>query len=114
MPSYIDHIPWHVKCGAKKRNGLPCENWALRGANRCRLHGGASPQAKRSAERRLRQLAELCLVEAVQALKAHMANPRVSATEKARIAFALLELSGVNVSRLDDPVDSAHPGESVI
>jgi len=32
------------KCGAKnKRNGKPCDRWALKGKNRCRQHGGATP-----------------------------------------------------------------------
>jgi hypothetical protein len=29
-------------CGAKRRNGLPCQKPPLEGATRCRLHGGGS------------------------------------------------------------------------
>lgn len=29
-------------CGAKNRSGEPCKKFALKGAKRCRLHGGAS------------------------------------------------------------------------
>lgn len=28
------------KCGAKNRNGQPCEKWAVAGRDRCRNHGG--------------------------------------------------------------------------
>jgi hypothetical protein len=29
-----------MKCGAKNRQGEPCQRWALAGRTRCRLHGG--------------------------------------------------------------------------
>jgi hypothetical protein len=31
-----------MKCGAKNRQGDPCQRWALEGRTRCRLHGGKS------------------------------------------------------------------------
>jgi hypothetical protein len=31
-----------MKCGAKNRQGGPCQRWALEGRTRCRLHGGKS------------------------------------------------------------------------
>jgi len=34
-----------VRCGAKTRAGSPCQCPAIRGRNRCRLHGGRSPGA---------------------------------------------------------------------
>lgn len=40
------------RCGAKKKDGTPCGKWPLEGATRCRLHGGASPQAREAAQRR--------------------------------------------------------------
>jgi hypothetical protein len=41
-------------CGAKTRGlGTPCANRPAKGATRCRFHGGATPQSKRAAERRL-------------------------------------------------------------
>lgn len=33
------------RCGAKRRNGEPCQKWALKEKNRCRLHGGKSTGA---------------------------------------------------------------------
>ena len=42
-------IPWRFgpdwpgqRCGAKTRRGTPCQKPALRGRNRCQLHGGKS------------------------------------------------------------------------
>lgn len=40
-------------CGAKKRDGNPCGAAPLSGGKRCRRHGGASPQARAAAARRL-------------------------------------------------------------
>jgi hypothetical protein len=31
-----------MKCGARTRQGEPCQRWALAGRTRCRLHGGKS------------------------------------------------------------------------
>jgi hypothetical protein len=35
------------RCGARTRAGAPCQCPAIRGRNRCRLHGGRSPGAPR-------------------------------------------------------------------
>jgi len=32
-----------MRCGAKKRNGQPCQQWPVKGRRRCRLHGGKTP-----------------------------------------------------------------------
>lgn len=32
-------------CGAKRRNGEPCKKFALKGKNRCRIHGGLNKGA---------------------------------------------------------------------
>lgn len=36
-------------CGARTRSGTPCGKPPMAGATRCRLHGGASPQAQNAA-----------------------------------------------------------------
>lgn len=33
------------RCGAKTRDGSPCKNYPVKGADRCRMHGGQSPGA---------------------------------------------------------------------
>jgi hypothetical protein len=40
-------------CGARTRLGQPCRLPALVGATRCRMHGGASPQARQKARLRV-------------------------------------------------------------
>jgi hypothetical protein len=40
-------------CKGHKRDGSSCGNKAMKGQLVCRMHGGASPQAKAAAERRL-------------------------------------------------------------
>ena len=47
-------------CGAKKRDGEPCGASPAKGATRCRIHGGATRQAKKKAhERNVRANAEV-------------------------------------------------------
>ncbi|MGV9707457.1 HGGxSTG domain-containing protein [Streptomyces sp. NPDC003483] len=41
-----------ITCGARCRDGSPCDNSPMRGGERCRMHGGASPRARAAAERR--------------------------------------------------------------
>jgi len=44
------------RCGRKRVNGEPCQQWPMHGQNVCRLHGGKSPQALAKAEDRMRAL----------------------------------------------------------
>lgn len=51
-----------VRCHATRRDGTGCGNWPMRGTGTCRMHGGASPQSLRAAQRRLaatRQLRDI-------------------------------------------------------
>lgn len=43
---YNKHVrPFRPRCGAKRKSdGEPCQNLALAGRSKCRLHGGASPR----------------------------------------------------------------------
>jgi hypothetical protein len=54
------------RCGAKKRNGEPCRRWPLKGTNRCRLHGGASPQAQKRARERIIGAADLAAARLIE------------------------------------------------
>lgn len=42
-----------MKCQARKRDGTPCQAWAIKGTTVCRVHGGRAPQVKRAAARNL-------------------------------------------------------------
>lgn len=44
-----------MRCSAKRRNGEGCGAWAVKGATVCRMHGGASPQARQAAARRVQE-----------------------------------------------------------
>lgn len=45
--------PTWTPCGAKTRSGRPCPNPPIKGATRCRQHGGASPASLAKAKERL-------------------------------------------------------------
>lgn len=53
MPRWPDSNA--AKCGAKTKthDGAPCLGNPVKGSLRCRMHGGASPQAKRKAAQRV-------------------------------------------------------------
>lgn len=40
-------------CGAKCRDGHPCTQYAVKGTNRCRMHGGRAPQTVAKAKRNI-------------------------------------------------------------
>lgn len=41
--------PNHPVCGAKNRQGQPCQRPPSKGKARCKLHGGATPKGQRNA-----------------------------------------------------------------
>jgi hypothetical protein len=72
--------PRGVKCQARKSNGGPCPQWAMKGQLVCYVHGGASPQAKAKAAVRLaeeRAMTEIARLQvepvgnALEALQQH-------------------------------------------
>jgi hypothetical protein len=42
-----------VRCSANRTNGQPCRGYAIVGGNVCRAHGGAAPQVRDAANRRV-------------------------------------------------------------
>jgi hypothetical protein len=42
-----------MKCTAHTTAGNPCRNYAIKGGNVCKNHGGSAPQVKRKARERL-------------------------------------------------------------
>jgi hypothetical protein len=89
-----------VTCGAKTSTGRPCKNLPLEGTNRCRHHGGASPQAQAKAVERLalaraqRTLESLGQTEPVS-------DPITALEELAGQAVALVDVLRGAVSRLE-------------
>lgn len=79
------------RCNAKKRNGKPCPVYPMRGTNRCRMHGGASPQAQRKARERIRDAAD----HAAAALIGFMNNADVPWPTRLAAARDLLDRADV-------------------
>src|SRR3954452_4090783 len=52
----MDHMPL---CGATTRTGGTCKQPRMKGASRCRIHGGSAPQVRRkAAELRVQAIVE--------------------------------------------------------
>lgn len=45
--------PPAVKCGATRSNGEPCGRWAVRGGDRCPVHGASLPSVRAAYARRV-------------------------------------------------------------
>lgn len=50
-----NHSPDMPRCGAHTRTGGTCKNLPMKGATRCRMHGGSSPQARAKAAGRVQE-----------------------------------------------------------
>ena len=59
-PNFSPDLP---RCGAHTQAGGLCVNVPMNGQARCRMHGGASPQAKAKAKERIQQAAARAAVE---------------------------------------------------
>lgn len=81
-----------ARCGAKKRDGTPCRKFPMLGGRRCRLHGGASPQAVAKARERILGAADL----AAQRLIEFMNDKRVPWPVRLSAARDLLDRAGLN------------------
>lgn len=78
-------------CSAKKRNTNElCGGYALKGMSVCRIHGGASPQAKRKASLRLAELID----PAVSTLAKEMLQAKRSG-DRQRAANSILDRAGM-------------------
>lgn len=44
-----------IQCTSKKRNGEPCQRWAIRGGTVCTVHGGQLPTVKKAAADRVQE-----------------------------------------------------------
>jgi hypothetical protein len=78
MPTTVEQREQHALCGAKKKNGEPCRNWAGLGTQHlgvgsCKFHFGNAPNhqkhaVKVEAQRRLLAIGEPIPVNPIQAL----------------------------------------------
>jgi hypothetical protein len=42
-----------IRCTAHRRDGEPCQRWAIEGGNVCPAHGGSAPHVRAAAQRRM-------------------------------------------------------------
>lgn len=90
-------------CGAKTRSGTTCRKPPLKGATRCRLHGGASPNSLEAARKRILAAADpaaLTLVsiatnEETYKTESGFLAPVVPAASRIKAAEAILNRAGL-------------------
>lgn len=85
-------LPEPSKCGARTRQGTPCQQSPLAGSTRCRMHGGSAPQVLAKAKERLLLAAD----DAVSVLIRIMFDPKSPVGERRQAAVALMDRAGLN------------------
>jgi hypothetical protein len=86
-------------CKARRSNGQPCHKYPVKGALVCRVHGGAAPQVRDAARRRLLEAADPAAARLVELLD----NPDPAIAVRA--AVALLDRAGHGPSSTQVQVD---------
>lgn len=86
------------RCTARTKKGNPCRGKAIRGANVCRMHGGAAPQVRAAAARRVaisdirKEAARLGEMIDVDPIDAILEMVKEAAANVAALRLALAEL----------------------
>lgn len=84
------------RCGALTVDGTPCARPPMKGQRRCHRHGGASPQARAVAQRRLAMAADY----AIERLADVLEDPKASSADVIRAAVAVMDRAGYSPSLL--------------
>ena len=86
--------PQHSHSGVchahSKQTGLPCKNLAIRGGRVCRYHGGATPNARAGAQRRLAAMVD----PALGVLNHAMGRKKTDLSDAIRAARDVLDRAG--------------------
>jgi hypothetical protein len=72
------------------RNGQQCHNYRIRGGTVCRIHGGAAPHVRESAQQRIRELVDPALGEIAKIIY----RKNVSDADKLKACYGLLDRAG--------------------
>lgn len=70
-----------MQCTATNRRGTQCERAAIHGGNVCYMHGGAAPQVRAAALKRIHSLVDPALEALAEALTDDAAQIRVAAAK---------------------------------
>lgn len=73
----MDRMESGTVCTARRRNGEPCLNYAIRGAKVCRLHGGSAPQVRAAAQVRILMASDLAAKKLVDLMQSPTVDDRV-------------------------------------
>jgi hypothetical protein len=92
-----------MKCGARNRQGEPCQRWALAGRTRCRLHGGKTLVGTASANFRTGRYSAYLPPRLRERYEQAADDPELLSL---RSEVALLD------ARLTDLLSRVHTGES--
>ena len=98
----------HRICSATRRDGEQCTAFAMRASSVCRMHGGASPQARTAAARRLAEAeATAALAALVPATVEPVADPFGELSRLAGEIVTARSAAAEMVSQLDSLTDPA-------
>ena len=87
------------RCTAQaKSTGQRCNNPPIKGSNVCRVHGGAAPQVRRAATRRLLDMVEPAMAQLWDVLH----DPETTETGKLRAVQMILDRTGYGPSQTVD------------
>lgn len=96
----------NVICGAKKRDGTPCQKSPMNGATRCRLHGGASPKGIASPHYKGKDRSKYLPKGMLAAYEDMVANPELLSV---RADVALIDaLIASKLPKLEDGESAQH------
>jgi hypothetical protein len=99
-------------CGARTRLGQPCRLPALVGATRCRMHGGASPQARSAARLRVVEQQALAVLDR-ESIIAPLVDPVSALQELAGEALQLKRYFADRLSALEQLRYEGRAGEQL-
>jgi hypothetical protein len=78
------------KCKARRRDGTPCGAYAVKGTTVCRMHGGAAPQVREKANRRLFEM----VMPAMRELRRIVESKTATDADKLRAVSMVLNRTG--------------------
>jgi len=104
------HDPMAQRCGARKKNGTPCQQYPMHGTMRCRLHGGASPQAQAKARERILAAADMAAKKLIE----FMNDKRVPYPVRLSACRDLLDRAGLGARQAVDLSLEPAPWERLV